>query len=100
MLLGIDQAVDAFDFRLGRERHTGREDRIVNCRNGWWLVFQSDAVADALRWMIRIVPPLGMLAQALLGIFEQLTHRNARLHAFNNSAKYIPHPIVLGLLAW
>src|SRR5258707_4518009 len=53
---------------------------------------------DALGWMIRIVSPLRMLREAALGIFEELAHRNAGLHAFDDLVENTPHAIVLGLL--
>src|SRR5258708_18275433 len=54
---------------------------------------------DALGWMIRIVSPLRMLREAALGRFEELAHRNAGLHAFDDLVENTPHAIVLGLLA-
>src|SRR5262245_14587742 len=94
VFLRIDQAVDAFDLWLRRKRHAHLQDGVVGCRNGWRLVFQSDTMPYALGGMIRIVPPLRMLGEAALRIFEQLAHRYARLHAFDDLVENSPHTVM------
>ena len=72
MLLRIEQAVDAFDLRLRRQRHPHLKHGVIRSRHRRRLVLQTDAVTDALGRMVRVVSPLRMLGEAALTDIDKL----------------------------